>query len=448
MSENHVHLSREVPVREDVDVCVVGGGPAGVAAAVAAARTGAQVRLAEACGCFGGAGTAALVPGFCQFGDGVQFLAAGVGEEILKRLRAAGGTGPDDTPERQAAAIRVEVLKRVYDELVAEAVVKFSFYTMLTDVAAEAGNVTAAIFHAKSGFFAVRAKVFVDATGDGDLAVLAGADYDKGNERGTMQPGTLCSLWSDIDWPRVKAQGDSKPAGWRPADELERAFADGVFTQADRHLSGIMRVGRSLGGGNIGHAYGVDGTDERSLTEAMVLARRLMPEFERFYKNYLEGYEHMELAQTGHLLGIRESRRIAGDYQLNLDDFKRRATFEDEIGRYCYPVDIHPSSSDKAAYDAFEKEFHGDLRYKKGESYGIPYRTLLPKGLHNVLVAGRCISTDRYVQGSVRVMPGCYITGQAAGAAAALAAQSDTAPRELDTGQLRDSLRSLGAYVP
>ena len=130
-----------------------------------------------------------------------------------------------------------------------------------------------------------------------------------------------------------------------------------------------------------------------------------------------------------------------------LDDFQKRADFEDEIGRYSYPVDVHASDASKESYSKFEKDFIG-LRYKKGESYGIPYRILTPKGLSNVLVAGRCVSCDRYIQASIRVMPGCYITGQAAGAAAAIAAERNTDTRGFDVRELQLRLKRLGAFLP
>jgi hypothetical protein len=220
-----------------------------------------------------------------------------------------------------------------------------------------------------------------------------------------------------------------------------------VFTIQDRHLPGMWRVGEHMAGGNVGHTFGVDGTDERSLTKALLWGRRSLSEYERYYKEYLEGFERMRLAASGGLLGLRETRRILGDYVLCLEDFKRRAVFEDEIGRYAYPVDIHASSPDKVSYAKFEEEF-ASLRYRDGESYGIPYRTLTPRGLQNMLVAGRCVSTDRFLQGSLRVMPGCYITGQAAGAAAALAVEMGRGVHEVEVKELQRRLKGMGAYLP
>ena len=147
-------------------------------------------------------------------------------------------------------------------------------------------------------------------------------------------------------------------------------------------------------------------------------------------------------------MGIRESRRIMGDYVLCLKDFQNRAIFDDEIGRYCYPVDIHASNPDEEGFKKFEEEYKKNFKYNKGESYGIPYRILLPKTLDNVLMAGRCISCDRYLMGSIRVMPGCYITGQAAGMASSMAIEENIPPREINVKKLQKKLIEIGAYLP
>lgn len=433
-------FSRDIPVRHNVDVFVAGGGPAGCAAAVVAARQGRSVFLAEAHSCLGGMGTAGLVPAFMQFGDGVHFLADGIGREILDRLHKASGVGEED--KYRCRSIDAEALKRVYDDLLTEAGVGFTFHTTLIGVETDGGRVTHVVLAAKSGLFAVRAKIFVDGTGDGDLAAWAGAPFEKGDEDGNLMPGTLCSLWADVDWAAVRQ------SGLGTGDKrLPEAIEAGVFTVPDRHLPGMWQVGEMLGGGNIGHTFGVDNTDERSVTKALVWGRKLVLEYERYYKEYLRGFEKMKLAATGSLLGVRETRRILGDYVLCLQDFKSRATFADEIGRYSYPVDIHASKPDDESYRQFEAEFR-TLRYAKGESYGIPYRILTPRGLANVLVAGRCVSTDRYLQGSIRVMPGCYITGQAAGVAAAIAAEQSTGTRGFAVQELQRRLKALGAYLP
>lgn len=437
------HFERDIPIRHQVDVLVAGGGPAGVAAAVTAARLGASVYLIEGMSCLGGMGTLGLVPEFMQFTDGEHFLAGGIGQEVHDRLWQAGGAGPECRPDDRYGylTIKHEVLKTVYDEMVVESGAHFSFHTQLIAVEQENGQVNLAVCAAKSGLYAIKAQVFIDCTGDGDLSAWAGAPYEKGDAAGNLMPGTLCSLWTDIDWEAVRAAAQNEEK------LLPQAFEAGIFTQHDRHLPGMKRIGQHTGGGNIGHAFGVDATDEDSLTRALLQARKTVREYEQYYKRFLTGYEQLELVATGALLGIRESRRVMGDYVLNVEDFKQRAVFDDEIGRYCYPVDIHASTPSDEAFEQFIHEI-STLRYAPGESYGIPYRCLVPQGLRNVLVAGRCISSDRYIQASVRVMPGCYITGQAAGAAAALALSCQGDTRRVNIKELQHKLLMLGAYLP
>jgi hypothetical protein len=310
--------------------------------------------------------------------------------------------------------------------------------TQLVAVEKENDRVTSAILAGKSGLYAVKANIFIDCTGDGDLAAWAGAPFKKGDEEGHLMPGTLCSLWADIDWPVARNTNQQ--------EKLEEAFRDKVFTVEDRHHSGMWNVGNHLGGANISHAFGVDGTDERSMTKALIQSRKIMPEYERYYRQYLKGFENIELVMTNEM-GIRETRRIIGDYVMDLNDFKNRASFDDEIGRYAYPVDIHSTTPSKEDHAKFLKEFQ-TLRYQKGENYGLPYRSLIVNGLKNLLVAGRCISTDRYMQSSIRVMPCCYITGQAAGMAAALAVSGQTDLRDVDIRQLQSALKKMGGFLP
>ena len=436
--KGEVVFQRKLPVKCEVDVFIAGGGPAGTAAAVAARSQGASVYLAEAHTCLGGMGTAGRVPVFMPVSDGVNFLPGGFGRQVLDRLakeKALPGPATD-----------VEALKRVYDALVSGSGADFSFYTTLSAVEAEAGRVRHVVCSAPGGMFAVKAKVYVDATGNGDLAAWAGAPFEKGDAQGRLMPGTLCSVWSGIDWKTWEA---NRPKGPQPdGSMLEKAFADGVFTVQDRHLTGMHDMGCGLAGGNIGHAFGVDGTDERSLTKALVEARKSMAEYARYYRDYLKGFEQVRLVQTGSLMGIRETRRITGDYTLGIADYKKRAVFPDEIGRYAYAIDIHPGTTDAASYEKHRKEFDQEYRYGRGESYGIPYRVITPKGLDNVLVAGRCVSTDQLVHGSLRVMPGCFITGQAAGVAAAMASNSGKSVHGIDVKELQRRLKAFGAYLP
>ena len=413
------------------DVFVAGGGAAGVAAAVAAARMGKQVFLAEAAGCFGGLGTSGLVRAFAPFDDGVNILSDGIGYEIRKKLKNA-------VALRNWTTLDTEELKRVYDDIITQAGVKFSFFTTVYDVIVKDNSIEGVILGSKSGLFAVNAKIYIDCTGDGDLCAFGGAEYEKGDPNGAVMPPTLCSIWSGIDKDKC-----NEP--WN--EHVEQAYKDGVLSYEDRHIPGFFHGNDGISGGNIGHIFDVDPTDEAELTDGMLWGRKSMVEFENYFKNYFSGYNNLRLVSTASTLGVRESRRIKCDYILNVDDFINRSVFEDEIGRYCYPVDIHVMSTDKEEYERFSKEYRTSLRYKNGESYGIPYRCLIPVSFKNALVAGRCIGTDRQMQASIRVMPGCFITGQAAGTAAALACEKQDV-RKISIKELQQSLVKGGAYLP
>ena len=435
-----LQIQFDLPVKYDVEIFIAGGGPSGVAAAVTAARMGRKVFLAEGHSCFGGMGTAGLVPVFLYFGDGVNFLAGGVGQEVYQLLKQRTPRLYLDEPLAGTVGVDAEILKRIYDDMMTGCGAAFSFQTHLIGVQAANGRVQYAICAAKSGLFAVKADLFIDATGDGDLAAWAGASFEKGDLNHDLMPGSLCSLWADIDWEKGRDN---------PSHEhyLEQAYAEGVFSVLDRHLPGIYQVGEHLGGGNLVHTFGVDGTDEVSLTQALLGGRKGMEEYQMYYRTYYQGFDKMTLVATGSLLGIRETRRILGDYVLCLDDFKNCSVFEDEIGRFAYPVDVHEARPDAESHQQFAEEFKR-LRYPPGKSYGIPFRTLTPRGLDNVLAAGRCISADRYIQGSVRVSSGCFITGQAAGAAAALACETKLWPRQVDVQELQRRLKGNGAFLP
>ncbi len=443
---NMIAFSRKIPVKYNVDVFVAGGGPSGIAAAVVAARQGAKVFLAEGTACFGGMGTSAGLPLFCSPTDGVNVTSSGFGTDVYEGLWKEGGTSPfmKRSEPYSNFCFNGEILKRVYDNLAKKSKMDFSFHTNFMDVSTRNGNIEHAICSAKSGIFAVKAKIYIDATGDGDLCAQGGAPFKKGDENGYMQPGTLCSLWCDIDWKKAMK---SNCGVWQQDKYLPEAIKDKVFTIPDPHLPGMLPVGLHSAWGNVGHTFGVDGTDERSLTKALLWGRQLVKEYEKFYKKYLKGYEKMQLLGTGALLGVRETRRIMGDYVLDLEDFKKRAKFDDEIARFSYPVDLHPPRPNARSFRKFEEIFK-KLRYERGENYGIPYRSLIPKKLKNVLVVGRSISCDRYIQGSVRVMPGCYITGQAAGMAAAIASDKGLQTRQVDIRELQGKLVRIGAFLP
>lgn len=437
-----IRFSREVPVRHSVDVCVVGAGPGGVAAAVFAARSGARTLILDAHTMPGGMSTAGRVPVLMNCSDGVNFLPGGFGSEVVAAMdAAAAGEGF----EKSRYAIDAERLKFLYEEMLTESGAAIVYYSRLAGVSVAGGRISHAVFAAPGGLFAVAARVFVDGTGDGTLAAWAGAPFRMGDEAGTLMPCTLCSLWTGFDWDAYAADGAFSHNDDRMLDKLDAAFRDGLLTDRDYHHTGLVRHGEHLAGGNITHAFDVDGTDEVSLTRGLVESRRKLRDYENFYRKCVAGFGRARIADSGSLLGVRETRRITGDYILNYEDYLARRTFDDEIGRYNFPVDIHPAAPGRAGLEE-HKRFHRANFLGRGESYGIPYRILLPLGLDNLLTCGRCVSTDRNVFASLRVIPGAWITGQAAGAAAALALRKEDTPRAVDPAELRAILRGRGAF--
>ena len=430
-----IQYNKELPVKVETDVFIAGGGPAGVSAAVAASEAGAKVFVAEASQSFGGAAVTMLVPAFMEFGNGTDFLAAGIGKRIFDYLAE---NAPESAKPYCPPNIPVETLKLCYDSMMEECGAQYCFNTQVIDVAVANGEIQHVICAGKGAIYAVKAKVYIDCTGDADLCAYAGAEFEQGGENGEVMGSTLCGLWTGIQWENVVSP-DSRM--------LEQAFKDQVFSQNDLHLPGMWPIAKGVGGSNTGHVFGVDGTDADSLTKGMVEARKRMQEYRRYYREYLSGFENAELVCSAPQLGIRESRRVVCDYRLVLQDFLDQAVFPDEIGRYSYNIDIHANTVGLDDYELFEKE-HATYRYKVGESYGIPYRTLPVKGFSNLLTAGRCICSDRYMQSSVRVMPGCYITGQAAGTAAAICALENVNVHDAPVKKIQKQLKKLGAYLP
>ena len=229
---------------------------------------------------------------------------------------------------------------------------------------------------------------------------------------------------------------------------VEKAIAENFFTQPDRHVPGLFPSGLSTATMNAGHLFHTDALKTRSLSDAIVLGRRLVQEYARFYRKYMPGCENMLVAATGNLLGVRESRRIVGEYEMNYADFQARRHFPDQIALCCKGVDIHVYDLGAEEYRRYHDEFTKLDRPKKGENYGIPYSVLVPQGWKNLWVAGRCVSTDVKVHGAIRDQPSCSMMGQAAGTAAVQSIRTGQPANELDTEQLVLTLRKAGANLP
>ncbi len=424
---------RALEVRYETDVLVIGGGPAGVAAAVMAAEQGARVIIAEQSGSLGGAGTVGMVPEIMNFDDGEHFLAGGFGRRVHDALF------PACKYEREWMIASPERVKRLYDEMIEKAGAEYLFFNKLTDAVTDGKRITHAVFSAPEGIYAIGAKQFVDATGSGALAAMAGCGFDYGDEHGTAMPATLCSLFGNVDFDTLDIE--------QQREGVKDAYRAGVLTQYDTILPGMKPIFPEcrVAGGNIGHAFAVNDTESRSLSDAMMKSRKILAEYENYYRRYVKGCEQTVLLRSADILGIRESRRVHTDKTLTKDAFFAKTPFPDEIGRYSYPVDIHPMTPSEDGMADFEKSIL--LKHGKGESYSIPYGAIVARDLDNLFVAGRSIGADRTMQASVRVIPGAFITGQAAGIAAALCTRAECDTHSLDISLLQKKLRDVGAYL-
>jgi hypothetical protein len=414
---------KKISVDDQWDVIVVGGGPGGCTAAISAAREGGKVLLIEAMGQLGGMATAGILNAWCPFSDGEKIIYRGLAEKIFNESKK--GVPHEPASKLNWVSINPEYLMTVYDRMVSESGAKTLFFSRLTAVEMSAKDTVDALIVAnKAGLTAFKAKVYIDATGDGDMAAWAGASFKRGDENGVVQSSSLCFSICNIN--------DYKHTGVESA--IREIIASGKYPLLDSHFNDKV-IGPNMLGLNAGHLVNVDATDPWALSQAMITGRQIAAQYMEALKEFSpQMFGAAFLAKTGTVLGVRDSRRIEGDYIFTVDDWMQRKTFEDEIGRNSYYLDVH-------------KAGHKETRYKNGESHGIPYRCLTPKGLKNVLTAGRCISTDEEAFGSLRVMPPCLVTGEAAGMAAVHAIkQTKNNVHGIDVQNLRKRLKEEGQY--
>lgn len=440
-------LQRSIPLEEGYDFVVSGGGPAGVAAAVCAARLGAKVLLAEATGWLGGMGTSGFVNTFDPMANGEQMLVGGFMREVVDTMYERGFLGPGQTPSvygkryHHWTPFKIEGYKLLLDEFVTAANVEVRFFTRVIECDSDPKNgvVNGIVLSNVEGCRYIRAKAFADCTGDAVLADLAGAACrEAGRDTRFPMASTLPSLFANIDFSRMGNQSEA----------LERAIGEGHFSQPDKHLPGMSRVQGTVGYLNGGHIFKLNSLCCKSLSEGMMFGRRLAQEYKEFYKKYVPGCENIEHVTTAPLMGVRESRRIVGEYELNFDDYRDRRTFPDQIAIFNKSVDIHAYEATEDAYQEYLAEFTKTGRHKPGEYFGIPYSILVPKGWKNLWVAGRCNSSDVQVHGSIRVQPACSMMGQAIGAAAIQSIRTGQPANDLDTEQLVLALREAKANLP
>lgn len=408
---------------QSYDIIVVGAGPAGCAAAISAGRMGANVLLLEATTAPGGMATMGLVSKWAPMTDKQKVIYKGLPYEIVDTYKKRA-----KLPEQKWDWINIdpETLKVVYDEMLKEAHVHVLFQSRVVDVVMEGETVKSLIVAAKNGLTPFTAKIIIDATGDGDVATFAGCAFEMGGDEGQLQPGSLCFTIAGADLSKRI-----------PGEQLNSNPKDGLWAKIrdEKHYPRISKhfipafFGNSIVLCNAGHLFQVDSTDPEEVSKALIEGREIAYDYLAALKEYRpEIFKDAMIVETAPVLGVRESRRIIGEYYFTVEDYLARRTFEDEIGRDSYWLDCH------GKHDSVQETSTG---YEPGESHGIPWRCLLPKHTTNLLVAGRCISCDRMSLAALRVMPNCLVEGEAAGIGAALAVEKNISIREVDVKEIQ-----------
>jgi hypothetical protein len=443
MARTLTEPARQTPVWGEYEVVVLGGGPAGMAAAVAAARAGRKTLLVERYGFLGGMGTAAGVTNFCGLhanvhGD-IRQVVHGVADDLLQRIDRLGGLNQPHGlfGKTVAQAYDTAAYKIAADDLLLSSGVEILFHALAAGVVMDGQRrVQGLLVETKSGRFAVLGQAFVDASGDGDLAAWAGAPYELGDGAGNMlYPSTMFRV-NGVNPERAGKAWEVIPRLMLEAEAEGRYRFPRKTPIVRPQKSGIeWRVNLTQLADREGNA--MDGTDARDLSEAEVLGRRQIAEVAGFLRE-VPGFEGSYIVDIAPQVGIRETRRVRGMAQLTEADVLECASFDDTIGVNGWPLELH---------------LKGDVEFrwpKIPESRGfnqLPYRMTVPQGLDNVWIAGRCASMTHEAQSAARVTGACFVMGQAAGTAAHLALQAASTAGAVDATALQSRLEHDGAYL-
>jgi hypothetical protein len=443
------------------DVIVVGGGTAGAIAGISSARAGAKTLVVEALGSLGGSGTNAQVtPLMRNVSSGVN-LNRGITEDLKARLIARGDGAVDS--HNNDNWFNPEGMKFVLERMLVEAGGQILYHSQFVAPVLDGSRVSSIVVHNKDGLSKLEAKIFIDSTGDADVCVRAGAPFDSGDGEGLHQAmslrfilggvnlGRLCGFLAHHGQAQESAQFMHFWMVWEKNSSLEplfkKAVSDGVLLERD----GDYFQGFSVPGmpGCISFncprldAEINDGADAWTLSRAQVDGKLAVDRLLNFCRTYLEGCEDSFIASYAPMVGVRETRRVRGEYVLTLEDILECKRFEDAICRNHYPVDIHTPRGKKLVH-----ERTGEYPYFKSDAFHeIPLRSIIPLGLENVLVPGRCASATFEAQSAIRVQQNCHSMGEAAGLAAAWMSARDIGSREIDGLELRAALKAQGANL-
>ena len=425
---------RNVPIAERADVVVCGGGPAGVAAAIAAARAGAKTQLLEVGGCLGGVWTAGLLSWILDSAN-----KAGLMQELLAQLKQRGASANYGS----SVGYDVEQMKLVLEQMCLGAGVRIRLHTrVVAAVRDDANRLSFVITESKSGREAWSGSVFVDATGDGDLAAWAGCGFDYGRQHsGEAQPLSMIALLVGLD-PKEMAsfvrglaepQGEQDPKG-RLLEEMRLAGVEPSYAKPT-----LFYIREGLFCLMANHEYGVSATDATQITAATLRARAEVHRLVDALRSLGGVWKHVQIVATPEHIGVREGRRIHGLYQVTTDDLVSGARHDDPVCRVTFGVDVH--STDPGKDKGIMQEG------VRARPYDIPYRALIARDVQGLLMAGRSISGDFLAHSSYRVTGNAVATGEAAGAGAAIAAQSGRLPQEVPWEEIRQSIRRAGEAV-
>ena len=410
------------------DLAVIGGGFAGVAAALAAARGGAKVLIVEKSNCLGGAAVNCLVNPFMPYWtevDGRRVeLSAGVFKEIHDRLEERNAMKKESFLE--------EELKYILNEMVIKANIDLLFHAYIFRASTCADRIVSVTVATKSGEMQIEADYFIDATGDAQLAYLAGCPTVLGREPDHLcQPMTLCFRVGNVDVDKFYASRE------RLKISHAQSLAAGELINPRENILVFRTPIHNVLHFNTTRVVRKNPTSPEEVTEAEVLARKQVYEIYDFMKRHADGLENSFLMMTAAEIGVRESRMIVGDYVLTEQDCKNCVKFEDAIAACNYDIDIHnPEGTGTSHY-----------YFPAGAYYTIPYRSLIPQNINNMLVAGRCISSDHGAQASYRIMPVVCCIGEAAGSAIGLAARNGCSVRDINPKDLQSVLKKNRAYI-
>lgn len=449
---NVIIPQKSVPIREGVQVLVVGGGPAGVGAAVAAARLGRKTMLLEKRGFLGGNVTACYVETCNYFMKGTPFAPQGIAREVEEGYDREYPS--DDLRPGAAHRFHSEYLKVFLDDYLRRQGVAVKLHAFVNDVAVRDGGIRAVVIQTKQGPQAIEADLVIDCTGDGDVAFAAGVPFDQGRDSDRRcQPGTVSVRLAGADVERLLQNGDGLSEISRRFHQEYRAGKTGLpcFRQ-DLPLGRLTRAG-IVSYVNYACSYGIDPTDVDDLTRGEQECRRFILDIYRYMKQNSPGMENTEIASMSPEIGFRDSRRIRGLYRLTIDDMEAQRHFDDCIAVYPRFYDMltpDPAlltvGDGSVAGGGYQGHIYEPIT--DGRCFEIPYRCLVPERMDNLLVAGRCISAGHVAESGARAISLCVMTGQAAGTAAALSLRDGVPPARAPIGEVQSLLRRGGFTLP